>query len=228
MITGAMLGLCFTNHLTSVLILPGVILLYFIKMKFNLIAVKSGLILVGSFALVFALIYGLMMMRAGSSPTVNYGNPSNMEYLQRHISGWQFQSFMGADKKKNDTLAIFFTNFTNESVIIGLILFLAGIVYALMKNAKMAGFWAINLIATLIYASQYDIHDIENYFLLAYLSAGIFICFAIYWIFTMIKGIEKNRMAYLILLLPALPLVMNFKMPIKASCIISTNIRWLH
>lgn len=210
-LAGLLLGLCFTNHLTSILILPGILLLYFMKMKFNMASIKMGIIFAVAAFIIFIAFYGFMMSRAGSSPEVNYGNPQNMEYLKRHVSGWQFQSFMGNEKKSNTTMSLFFENFTQQSAIIGVLLFLGGIVFTFMKNPKIAAFWMLNLFATLIYASQYDIHDIENYFLLAYLSASIFICFCIYWIFTLIKGIEKNKVAYLFLLIPVLPLIMNFK-----------------
>lgn len=210
-IIGFFLGFCFTNHLTSMLILPGVVVLYFIKMKFTVTSIKSGLIMAGCFAVVFLSFYGLMIFRAGSSPLVNYGNPDNMEYLKRHITGWQFQSFMGGDdKQSNNTIAAFFNNFANESAVIGLLLFLAGIIYGFVKNIKMGVFWGLNFLSALIYASQYSIHDIENYFLLSYMSVGIFMVFGVYWIFTLIKGIENNKAVFLILLLPILPLAMNY------------------
>lgn len=212
LLVGLFLGLCFTNHLTSILILPAVIVLYFLRMKFTKESLISGLVMVGSFAFIFLSIYGFMMIRAGSSPLANYGNPDNMEYLKRHISGWQFQVFMGADDKKaNDSVANFFTYFSNQTLVVGLLLFMAGIVFSFMKNARMAIFWGLNLLCTLIYISQYNIHDIENYFLLGYMSAGIFMTFGIYWIFSLIKGIEKNKAIYLILLLPLLPLTINYK-----------------
>jgi hypothetical protein len=199
-ISGVLMGLCFTNHIASFLVLPGVIILYFIKMKFTVHSLKSGLMLAAGGMAILILVYGLMMLRAGSSPLVNYGNPSTFEYLIRHVTGWQFQAFMGGDgKKQQETIPLFFQNFTNESAIIGLLLFLTGIVYTCMKNIKMAMFWGLHFTCTLIYASQFNIHDIENYFLLSYLSAGVFIAVAFYAIFTAIKGIEKSKAIYLVL-----------------------------
>lgn len=212
-INGILLGLCFTNHLTSLLILPGAATLYFLKLKFKKTSIKP-LILVSCFALlIFLFFYGFMMIRAGSSPVVNYGDPSNMEYLKRHVSGWQFQSFMGANEKKsNDTVAKFFTNFTNETGIVGILLLLGGMVYGFSKYRPVAIFLTLNILGTLIYASQYDIHDIENYFLLGYLSAAVFISLSLFWILTSIKSIQKNAMpAFGLLALPLLPIILNFK-----------------
>ena len=209
---GLMLGLCFTNHLTAVLILPGVVVLFLVKMKLNIKALKMGFVMAGGFALVFLAFYGCMMWRAGSSPLVNYGNPSTMEYLKRHVTGWQYQSFMGANNNQHENaFVIFFSNFTHETGVIGLLLLFAGMAYTCTKQLKMAAFWGLNFFAALIYAAQYDIHDIESYFLLSYMSACVFMAFAIYWLLGLVKGIEKNKAVYLILLLPILPLAINYK-----------------
>jgi hypothetical protein len=207
LMVGLVLGLCFTNHLTSILILPGVIILYFLKMKFNRESLVTGLILAGGFTLVFVLLYGFMMMRAAASPLANFGNPYNMEYLQRHITGWQFKSFVGG---KNDSVANFFTYFTNQTGVVGLLLFLTGLVFVFMKNSRMGIFWGLHLLCTVIYISQYNIHDIENYFLLGYMSMAVLMSLGLYGLFTLIKGIENNKAIYLIVLLPALPMALNY------------------
>jgi hypothetical protein len=207
LVVGLLLGLCFTNHLTSILVLPAVMVLYFLKMKFNRESLVSGLWLAGAFSLVFVLLYGFMMMRAAASPMANFGNPHNWEYLQRHITGWQFKVFVGG---KNNSVANFFTYFTNQTGVIGLLLFLTGLVFGSMKNGRMAIFWGLNLICTLIYISQYNIHDIENYFLLGYMSIAVFMALGIYGLLTRIKGIATNKAVYLLLALPALPLALNY------------------
>lgn len=210
-ISGVLLGLCLTNHLTSVLIIPGVVILYFWKMKFSKEAFFSGAILAICGFLVFAGLYGFMMSRAGADPMVNYGNPENMEYLNRHVQGWQFQAFMDAnDKKGNSSVVDFFKFFIEQSAVIGFLLALAGFIFACIRNPKMAVFWMINLLATLIYISKYDIHDIENYFLLGFISLGIFMTIGIYWIFSRVKNAEKSKSIYLVLLLPILPVILNF------------------
>ncbi len=210
-ICGIFLGLCFTNHLTSFLILPGVVVLYFMKMKFTGPAFKSGLVMAAAFTGIFLLLYGFMMIRAGASPKVNWGDPENMEYMKRHVSGWQFQTFMGDDKKSNDTISTFFSNLSNESMIFGIILMLAGMIYGFMKNAKMSVFWAFHFLSCLLFAAQYSIHDIENYFLLAYMSAAIFMVFGVYWLLTSIKSLQKNvKPAWAMLILPLVPLALYY------------------
>jgi len=210
-ISGILLGLCLTNHLTSTLILPSVVIIYFWKMNFKKEAFISGTILAVSAFVIFAGLYGFMMMRAGSNPLVNYGNPENMEYLNRHVQGWQFQAFMDAkDKKGNSSVADFFQFFIEQTAVVGFLLALVGFVFACTRNTKMAVFLTINLLATLIYISMYDIHDIENYFLLGYISLGIFMAMGIYPLLMRIKNAEKSKAIYLFLLLPVIPLVFNY------------------
>jgi hypothetical protein len=210
-ICGILLGLCLTNHLTSILIIPGVIVIYFWKMNFKKEAFISGTILAASAFVVFLCLYGFMMLRAGSDPVVNYGNPDNPEYLNRHVQGWQFQAFMDTkDKKGNSSVANFFQFFIEQTAVIGALLALAGFVFSCTRNAKMAVFCLMNLLATLIYISMYDIHDIENYFLLGYISLGIFMTFGIYGLLIRLKNIEKSKAIYLILLIPVLPIVFNY------------------
>ncbi len=206
---GVSLGLCFSNHLTSVLIIPGVALLFLWSTKWNMILLKKGLVIIVVSVFTAGMFYLVMMNIAGSSPKVNYGNPSNIEYLQRHVSGWQFQSFMN-DKEKNESVSNFFKDFGKQSGYIGLILSIIGMVILMMKNYKLGIFWLINIIATLIYASQYNIHDIENYFLLSYLSAGIFISCALYWGIQQLKNASTNKVVYSLLVLPLLTLVINY------------------
>jgi len=206
---GIALGLCFSNHLTSVLIIPGVLILFLWSLKWNIQLIKKGLAMVLASVFTAGVFYFIMMNVAGSSPKVNYGNPANVEYLKRHVSGWQFQSFMN-DKEKNETVSNFFIDFRNQSGYVGLILTIVGVIILTMKNYKLGIFWLVNFIATLIYASQYNIHDIENYFLLAYLSAAIFISIALYWGINFIKNTATNKMVYAFFLFPLLPLFINY------------------
>lgn len=210
-INGILFGFCLTNHLTTVLVIPGLLVLYFWKMSFKKEAFISGSFMGISAFLVFVLMYGCMMQRAGSNPLVNYGNPDNMEYLNRHVQGWQFQSFMDADQKKaNSSIANFVKFFTEQSAAIGIILALIGFIFSCTKNPKMAIFWLMNLLATMIYISMYDIHDIENYFLLGYISLGIFMTMGIYRLLMAIKNVENSKAIYLVLLLPILPIAFNY------------------
>lgn len=206
---GVALGLCFSNHLTSVLILPGVFILFLSTIKWNISSLKTGFIVLGVSVLTAGVFYFIMMNLAGSSPRVNYGNPANLEYLKRHVSGWQFQSFMN-DKEKNEAVTNFFKNFGIQSGYIGLILGFIGMVVLMMKNYKMGLFWLVNVIATLVYASQYNIHDIENYFLLSYLSAAILISCSLYWAITQLKNVSTHKLGYAMLILPLISLSINY------------------
>jgi len=208
-IPGICIGLSLSNHITSGLVLPAVVALYFIKMKFTKSSLINMSLLAGSAFGILIIMYGFMMARAGSSPLVNYGNPSTMEYFMRHVNGWQFRSFMDT-KKSNETVITFFKNLSSQTLVFGLILFITGVVFTLMKNIKMTVFWGLNLIAILIYASRFDIHDIENYFLIAYASVAIFIAFGMYTIVSLIKNVEGNKAIYALLLLPIAGIGFNY------------------
>lgn len=177
----------FSNHMTTLLILPAVAYLYFVTFGFNLASFKRiALMLLIFFPLLFS-IYAYLPIRAGQNPILNWGNPLDLERILRHISGKQYQVwlFSSTDAAKKQ-LAYFVENFPLEFNI-GLILTFIGFFAAFVHSKKFFYFTLITFLSTVLYSINYDINDIDSYFLLAYIAVAFLISFGVLQVFILLK-----------------------------------------
>lgn len=205
--TAVFLALGFSNHMTTILIIPGIAFLFFHKNGFN----KSAFIIVLKMLLIFTpilvLLYLYLPISASQDPVLNWGNPVDWERFFRHVSGKQYQvwifSSIEAAKKQFE---YFISTLPSELAYVGLIVSLTGIPYLYRLSKIIFSFFIINFAATLLYSINYDIADIDAYFLLAYislifLSVGVLIHF--------IKRIS-TRYIFSLLLVPVIMLSFNY------------------
>lgn len=181
------LAASFGNHLTTMLVLPATAYLYFSKNRFSKAAFVNLAKMIGLFLFVLVLIYSYFPLVASSSPLLNWGNPIDLERILRHISGkqyqvWIFSSFDSAKKQ----LTYFINNLPKEFGI-SLALVLAGVVYTFLNLRKAFYFISILFVSTLFYSINYDIVDIDAYFLLAYISMGLWGLFGVVFVFNLLK-----------------------------------------
>ncbi|NOX18764.1 MAG: DUF2723 domain-containing protein [Chlorobi bacterium] len=175
MLFAVALAFGFSNHMTTILILPGTAFLYFAKEKFSGKSFKQIGLMLSAFFPILALIYAYLPLRAAQSPLLNWGNPVNFENFFRHVSGKQYRVwlFSSSDAAKKH-LAEFFGNLPSEFAYLGLIPVIVGLWFAFKQNRKAFYFFLINFFATVFYSINYDIHDLDTYFLLAYVSLAFF------------------------------------------------------
>ncbi|HSL90251.1 MAG TPA: DUF2723 domain-containing protein [Ignavibacteriaceae bacterium] len=199
------LALSFTNHMTTLLILPGVAYLYFTRWGFN----KNSLIRIGIMLLVFfpvlILIYSYFPIRSAQEPYLNWGNPVDWERIYRHISGFQYQVwlFSSADVAKKQ-FEYFINNFTSEFSITTIIV-LFGVIISIIRFSKLFIFFLISFVFTVLYSINYDINDIDAYFLLAYVSLAFFSVMGFAKIFyELSENKAVKRIAVVIIILPVL------------------------
>jgi hypothetical protein len=164
----------FANHMTTLLVLLGTAYLYFNQNRFNKKSFKQLFIMLLIFFPLLFLIYSYLPIRAAQNPVLNWGNPIDWERLLRHISGkqyqvWLFSSTVAASKQLN----YFISNLTNEFSII-LFLVFWGIIISFLEARKLFTFLLITFLTTVLYSINYDINDIDSYFLLAYISLAFF------------------------------------------------------
>jgi hypothetical protein len=187
LIFAAILALGFTNHMTTLFVLPATAYLYFDKFRLKLSGMKRlGIMIFIIFLPIFMLIYLYIPIRAAQSPLLNWGNPVDFERFYRHVSGWQFQVwfFKSSDVMKKQ-LSYFVNNIPAEFSF-SFLLCLSGIIISFIKARKFFIFNIILLLFSLIYASNYDIVDIDSYFLMSYISLSFFALFGIVQILTKI------------------------------------------
>lgn len=179
-IVAMLLAFGFSNHMTTLLILPAAALLFFYKEKFNARSLLTFAVSSIVFIAVLLLCYSYLPFRASMNPPINWGNPVDTESIIRHVSGQQYQVwlFSSIDAAKKQFI-YFFENLPDEFMILIFVFILIGAV-ELFKNSKIIFlFTAICFLTTLLYSINYDINDIDSYFLLAYYSLAMLSAFGI-------------------------------------------------
>ncbi len=123
---------------------------------------------------VLVLIYAYLPIRASQQPFFNWGNPVDFEKIIRHISGFQYQVWLfSSTEAAKEQLDYFIGNLISEfSITILVVVF--GIIVTFIKSRKLFIFLFISFLFTVLYSINYDINDIDAYFLLAYVSLAFF------------------------------------------------------
>ncbi len=185
------LGLGFTNHMTTLLIIPSMVYLFFVKNKFNKESFKKIGIMLAVFFPVLILVYSYLPIRASQNPIINWGNPIDLERILRHISGKQYQvwlfSSMDAAKKQ---FVYFFNNLPIEFATVSLLFIIVGIFVSYFKAKRFFIFNIITFLSCVLYSINYDIVDIDSYFLLAYISLSFF---AVFGILRILEWFEQHK-----------------------------------
>lgn len=206
------LALGFTNHLTTLLILPALAYFYFSLYKFEKPAFIRIIKMILLFVFVLFIIYSYLPIRALQEPVLNWGNPIDFERLYRHISGhqyrvWLFSSFSSAQKQ----LSYFINNLPSEFNI-NLLLIALGMIFSFKAARKFFYFTLISFLFTVFYSINYDIHDIDSYFLLAYISLSMFAAFGIIKLSQLLddKNLGKNLSIILVAVFIIVQATLNY------------------
>lgn len=185
LIFSAFLALGFTNHMTTLLIIPGVAYLFFAKNKFSKIGLNKILIMLALFFPILIIVYSYLPIRAAQNPILNWGNPTDFEKLIRHITGKQYQVWLFASSAAAKKQLIHFIETLPAQFSISLLLSLAGLFVSFFYAKKIFVFLVITFLFTVFYSINYEIHDIDTYFLLAYISLAYFALFGLLKLFNM-------------------------------------------
>lgn len=209
---GLALALGFSNHMTTLLALPFAAVLFFLKEKFTYRSLKIiGFTVAASLPVLF-LLYLYIPIRAASQPILNWGNPVNFENFWRHFTGkqyqvWLFASFEAAGKQ----FKYFLSNFPAEFAYAGLVLGILGFVFLFKYERKLFSTLVTTFIFAVLYSINYDIVDIDSYFLLAYIIFSIFMVFGVakLMMYMKSKAINQNIITAVFIVLCFIPLRAN-------------------
>jgi hypothetical protein len=211
MLLAVVLALGFSNHMTTLLILPGIAYLYFSKEKINATSIKQIGIMLLIFFPILIILYSYLPIRASQSPAINWGNPVDFERIIRHISGRQYQVWLfSSAEAARKQLAYFFNNLPTEFTF-SLILSLIGLFVSFIRAKKLAVFIVITFISTVAYSVNYDINDIDSYFLLAYIMLAYLAVFGLIKIYELSGKYKISAAAGLIVLLSFGEFFINYK-----------------
>lgn len=185
------LALGFTNHMTTLLIIPGVAYLYFTQNGFKTRSIKQIIFMLLIFFPILILVYSYLPIRASQNPAMNWGNPIEWERIVRHISGQQYQVWLFSSTEAAAKQFNYFVGNLPEEFSLTLVIVLVGLIVSFLKARKFFIFNLVVFLSTVLYSINYDINDIDSYFLLAYISLSFF---AVFGISQIILSAANNKM----------------------------------
>ncbi len=207
------LGLSFANHMTTVLLAPGFLWLYFRSFGIGKESfARLGLLI--PFFLAGLSIYMYLPLRASAHPLLNWGNPDALERFLWHITGKQYRVWMFSGwEVVAKQFKYYFTNFPAEFNAVAILFALIGLVEVWRQSRRMMMFLLLLFCSTILYAVNYDIFDIDSYFLLSYIVVGWIIAFGISAAigFADRKGWKSAFVVAILFALPVVQLVYHWK-----------------
>lgn len=178
-IFGFALGVSFTNHMTTGLLAPAFLLYYFQSLR------ASGGSWAGAFRrwlclapfLLLGVIppYAWMMIRAGTDPPFNWGDPSTPARLLYHLSGGDYRHAMGHFLDPVFWMQVnYFVHWIAPAVAYaGLVTGLFGLAVLFRHSGRVAVWSGLFFLTSVSYACGYAVNDIGNYFMPAVMMVGL-------------------------------------------------------
>ena len=205
------LGLSFTNHMTTILLAPGFLYLYFSTCGAGRGSWKRLASLVVPFLAGFSL-YLYLPIRAAQHPLMNWGNPVDLERFLWHFSGKQYRVWIfSSTETAGRQFRYFFDSVLPEFGYAPLVLAAAGVSVLFLRKRRAAIFSVLLFLTCVLYSINYDIHDIDAYFLLAYITIALWIVQGAAWLIAMAGSPQPARsVAALVLAVALVPLFVNF------------------
>lgn len=204
-------GLGFSNHLTTILVIPSLLFMLFFhyqgKITFSKPSLKSILFLLLPF---FAgtSFYLYLLIRSNQFPTFNWGWVSrSLDKFFYHVSGKQYRVWMFSSSDTiSQNLDKFLSSLPYEFAYIGLVMVLLGLFYLIFKQRYVLIFLLLAFISCLIYSLNYQIHDIQTYFSLAYISLFFLFSAGLFFFWN-----KAKYFSFLSILVPILLILINYK-----------------
>ena len=173
------LGLSFTNHLTTILLAPAFLFLYFSAFRFSKDSFRQIFILAIPFALGLS-VYLYFPIRSVQQPVLNWGYPATLERIFWHISGKQYRVWMFSSSEVMAKQWKHFVDALPKEYYYGPLLFSAlGLWRLIVHNRRIFIFILLLFTGCVLYTINYDIKDIDSYFLLAYISIAMLAGFGV-------------------------------------------------
>lgn len=172
------IGLCFDNHLTTVMLMPSVVTLFFYRpneslnissqrwREFAIVLIPIGLC---------AAFYLLLVLRSASEPVFNWGEVHrSFAKFKYHVTGGQYSVWMFGEEGTFATNAkdFFSSLLWKNSGFLGFPFALYGVLVLFKRSKPLALFFSLAGLSCLLYSFNYSIHDIDSYYLLFYLAFG--------------------------------------------------------
>jgi len=201
------LGLSFSNHMTTILLAPGFLWLYFRVFGFGKESFRR-ILKIAPFFLLGLSIYLYLSIRSSANPLLDWGHPATLERFFWHISGKQFRVWMFSGWSVVQKQSSYFVNnFTSEFHLVIVVCIVIGMFVLFRRSRRMFIFLAFLFLTTVVYAVNYDIFDIGSYFLLSYIAIGWIAAYGIYFLFNWINDKRSWMKVLAVVIVTVLPIV---------------------
>jgi hypothetical protein len=204
-----LIGLSFTNHGTTILLAPAMILGYFANWKQDRFSFSKdsfrGLLPLIPWFLLGLCVWVYLPLRSAQYPIVNWGEVHrNWDAFAYHAFGKQYQVWMFNEGTAKENFPKYWNALIDMTSWILLIPMMYGL-YATFKKSKILSLFLIALIiGNLVYALNYGIHDIETYFISGFIP--VFILAAL----GLLALMKHKPLLYILPILPLLNLTLNY------------------
>jgi len=207
-------GLSFANHMTTILLAPGLLYLYFVKQGGAPSSWKRLLRMIFPLAAGLSA-YAYLPIRASASPYLNWGDTISAERFWWHFTGKQYRVWIFSSTEAAGRQFSYFTqSLPPEFAYVGLVIAAAGLVMVWRTNRRLAIALMLLFATCVLYSINYDIHDIDSYFLLAYMSTALCAGAGLYGVFRRLSVMGRRGPAgasVVVLCLGIAPLVMHYR-----------------
>jgi len=178
---GVSLGLLFTHHLLGLFLFPGIFLflLWYFRNKSFLPFMK----VLGMVVACMLISYTYLFLHAQSDPALNWGNPSSITYLVRHITGSQYNSFMFSSESYHNGWIVFWESMPKNVGYVSIPLAFVGLLYGIVLRIKLNAVFIITAFLVLFLIPFYGIRDINNYFLPIYIILPYWMALGLIFLF---------------------------------------------
>lgn len=186
------LGLSFANHMMTVLLIPGILYLFYLQKERSPF---TGKLLSSTFFYIVPglFLYLVLVSRAASQPFFNWSDPENFANLWHHVTGGDYSQIMfGGGSAFSNNIKIFGTSFISEYAIFGSVAGLLGLAIVYKKQKQIFYFLMILIVCSLIYALSYSIRDIEVYFTQVFIIFGLFVAVGIFMLLNFLGGAKPQ------------------------------------
>ncbi len=174
----AIVGFSLTNHLMTVLLLPGIALLVLVRKgwqgRLDIFLIRWKFMLPAF--LLPLLLYLYLPIRSSQGPVMNWGSPDNWPDLWRHITAWQFRAYVQNDV--GGAMQRIWGYITGQwNFLTAFVLLLALAAGAMLARTNLALFLATltTAVATILFALVYGISEIEPYLVPLYIMLAIWL-----------------------------------------------------
>jgi hypothetical protein len=186
------LGLSFCNHMSTIYLAPAFLTLYARRRGAGREAIAALAALAPAFILGLSA-YLYLPVRASSGPLLNWGDPSDAESLLRHLGGKQYSVWIfSSAETAGRQLSHFFSSVGPQFLYVPPALGLWGML-SLWRRDRDAFLLLLLLFAgCLAFAVNYDIHDIDAYFLLAHVAVALAASAGLYALAARARGAART------------------------------------